>query len=98
LTTSENLAVRKNIFVLSGVVDETMLYQISGEGVKVRGFDHRDNTFFNRGQDIPIGGLADPNREPGFSKEDPKLPGGVGNDFKSWMATGRSKVKGRGVS
>ena len=98
LTTSENLAVRKNIFVLSGVVDETMLYQISGEGVMVRGFDHRDNTFFNRGQDIPIGGLADPNREPGFSKEDPKLAGGVGNDVKSWMATGRSKVKGRGVS
>ena len=98
LTRTDNLAVRKNIFVLSGVVDETMLYQVSGEGVKVTGFDHRDNTFFNRGQDIPVGGLADPNREPGFSKEDPKLAGGVGNDFKSWMATARATVKGRGVS
>ena len=98
LTTSENLILRKNIFVLSGVVDETMLYQISGEGVKVTGFDHRDNTFFNRGQDVPVGGLADPNREPGFSKEDPQLAGGVGSDFKSWMATARAKVKGRGVS
>ena len=98
LTQTDNLAVRKNIFVLSGVVDETMLYQISGEGVKVTGFDHRDNTFFNGGHDIPVGGLADPNREPGFSREDPKLAGGAGNDFKSWLATAQSKMKGRGVS
>ena len=98
LTQTENLAIRKNIFILSGVVDETMLYQISGQGVKVSGFDHRDNTFFNRGHDIPVGGLADPNREPGFSKEDPKLAGGAGMDFKTWMATAQSKAKGRGVS
>ena len=98
LTQTENLAIRNNIFILSGVVDETMLYQISGQGVKVSGFDHRDNTFFNRGHDIPVGGLADPNREPGFSKEDPKLAGGVGMDFKTWMATAQSKVRGRGVS
>jgi len=75
-----------------------MLYQISGQGTKVSGFDHRDNTFFNRGHDIPVGGLADPNREPGFSKEDPKLAGGAGMDFKTWMATAQSRAKGRGVS
>ena len=98
LTQTDGLAVRNNIFILSGVVDETMLYQVSGEGVKVNGFDHRNNTFFNSGHDIPIGGLADPNREPGFSKNDPKLAGGVGHDFKSWMATAQSQVKGRGVS
>jgi Right handed beta helix region len=97
LTQTDSLAVRNNIFVLSGVVDETMLYQISGEGVKVNGFDHRDNTFFNGGHDIPVGGLADPNRELGFSKEDPKLAGGAGNDFKTWMATAQSKMKGRGA-
>ena len=98
LTQTDNLAVRNNIFILSGVVDETMLYQISGEGVKVTGFDHRNNTFFNAGHDIPVGGLADPNREPGFSKDDPKLVGGVGHDFKSWMATAQSKMKDRGIS
>src|SRR5437868_11124510 len=68
LTSTDALALRNNIFILSGVVDETMLYQVSGQGVRVTGFDHRDNTFFNGGQDIPVGGLADPNREPGFSK------------------------------
>jgi len=98
LTQTENLAIRKNIFILSGVVDETMLYQISGRGAEVSGFDHRDNTFFNRGYDIPVGGLVDPNREPGFSKEDPRLAGGAGMDFKTWMATAQSRAKGRGVS
>jgi hypothetical protein len=98
LTQTDGLALRNNIFILSGVVDETMLYQVSGEGVKVNGFDHRNNTFFNGRHDIPVGGLADPNRESGFSREDPKLVGGVGHDFKSWMATAQSKVKGRGTS
>lgn len=98
LTQTNGLALRNNIFVLSGVVDETMLYQINGEGVKVNSFDHRNNTFFNGGRDVPVGGLADPNREPGFSKEDPGLAGGMGNDFKSWIATARAKVKDRGVS
>ena len=98
LTHTTGLAVRNNIFILSGVVDETMLYQISGEGVKVNGFDHRNNTFFNGGHDVPVGGLADPNQEPGFSKDDPKLAGGIGHDFKSWMATAQTKVKGRGIS
>ncbi len=98
LTQTDNLVLRKNIFILSGVVDETMLYQLTGEGVKVNGFDHRDNTFFNRGADIPVGGFADPNQEPGFSKADPKLAGGFGTDYATWMATARSQVKGRGVS
>jgi len=98
LTRSENISVRNNIFVLSGVVDETMLYQVSGAGVKADGFNHRDNTFFNKGNDIPVGGLADPNQEPGFSKADPKLVGGTGTNYQTWMATARSQAKGRGVS
>ena len=98
LTRSENVMLQRNIFILSGVVDETMLYQVTGAGVKVDGFNHRDNTFFNRGGDIPVGGLADPNQEPGFSKADPKLAGGTGTDYASWMATARSQVRGRGVS
>jgi hypothetical protein len=83
--------------VLSGVVDETMLYQVSGEGVKVSQFVHLNNTFFNGGRDIPTGGLADPNREPGFSKDDPKLAGGMGTDYSTWMATGRSQSSSRGI-
>src|SRR6185503_1979739 len=98
LTRSENLVLQNNIFILSGVVDETMLYQVTGTGVKADGFIHRDNTFFNNGGDIPVGGLADPNREPGFSKSDPKLAGGTGTNYETWMATARSQVKGRGVS
>ena len=98
LTQTDNLALRKNIFILSGVVDETMLYQVTGEGVKVTGFDHRDNTFFNRGSDVPVGGLADPNQETGFSKADPKLAGGTGTDYETWMATARSQINGRGIS
>jgi len=98
LTETDNLRVAKNIFVLSGVVDETMLYQVSGEGVKANAFDHRDNTFFNGGREIPMGGLADVNKEPGFSKEDPKLAGGVGTDYTTWMVTARSQVKGRGAN
>ena len=97
LTRSENVVLRNNIFILSGVVDETMLYQVTGAGVKVDGFNHRDNTFFNRGGDIPVGGLADPNQEPGFSKADPKLAGGTGTNYETWMATARSQAKGRGV-
>ena len=97
LTQTDNLRVAKNIFVLSGVVDETMLYQISGEGVKVSGFDHRDNSFFNGGREIPVGGLADVNKEPGFSKEDPGLAGGIGSNYETWMATVRSQAKGRGA-
>src|SRR5689334_22272083 len=96
LVQTDNLRVAKNIFVLSGVVDETMLYQVSGEGVKVNAFDHRDNTFFNGGREIPMGGLADVNKEPGFSKEDPKLAGGLGTDYTTWIATARSQTKGRG--
>ena len=98
LTRSENIVLQNNIFVLSGVVDETMLYQVSGAGVKVEGFNHRDNTFFNKGNDVPVGGLADPNQEAGFSKADPKLAGGTGTDYETWMATARTQVKGRGVS
>jgi Right handed beta helix region len=98
LTQTDSLVLRKNIFVLSGVVDETMLYQVTGEGVKVIGFDHRDNTFFNRGSDVPVGGLADPNQEPGFSKADPKLTGGTGTNYATWMVTARSQIKGRGIS
>ena len=89
--------MQNNIFILSGVVDETMLYQVSGAGVTVNGFNHRDNTFFNRGGDVPVGGFADPNREPGFSKADPKLAGGTGTNYESWMATAQSQTKGRGV-
>ena len=98
LTLTDNLILRKNIFVLSGVVDETMLYQVTGEGVKVIGFNHLENTFFNRGSDVPGGGLADPNQETGFSKADPKLAGGTGTDYATWMATARSQIKGRGIS
>ena len=98
LTQTENLTLKNNIFILSGVVDETMLYQVTGAGVNVSNFDHRDNTFFNNGREIPVGGLADPNQEPGFSNADPKLPGGTGTSYETWMATARSQVKGRGVS
>jgi len=97
LTETDNLTLQNNVFVLSGVVDETMLYQVSGEGVKVSQFVHRNNTFFNGGRDIPTGGLADPNREPGFSKDDPKLAGGMGTDYSTWMATGRSQSSSRGI-
>jgi len=101
LTRTENLRVNSNIFVLSGVVDETMLYQTSGVGTMVIGFEHRDNTFFNRGQDVPVGGLADPNKEPGFSREDPQFLGGQGSDYETWMKTASLKesspAKGRGV-
>jgi hypothetical protein len=98
LLQTENLRLRNNVFVLSGVVDETMLYQVSGENTKVIAFDHRDNTFFNSGHEIPVGGLADPNQEPGFRKDDPKLRGGAGHDYVTWMATAQSPVKGRGAS
>jgi len=101
LTHTSGLSFRNNIFVLSGVVDETMLYQTSGVGVKVTGFQHISNTFFNGGRDIPTGGLADPNREPGFSKDDPLIAGGRGTDYLSWMATARldkgSPSQGRGT-
>jgi hypothetical protein len=101
LTRTENLVLKNNIFVLSGVVDETMIYQTSGVGTVVVSFDHRDNTFFNGGRDVPIGGLADPNREPGFSKKDPQLKGGQGSDYETWMATAKLKENsssvGRGV-
>jgi len=101
LTLIEGLTVRNNIFVLSGVVDETMLYQTMGEGVKVVAFEHGQNTFFNGGRDVPVGGLADPNREPGFSRDDPQLAGGEGADYASWMATARPKnnspARGRGT-
>ena len=98
LTQTDNLTLQNNIFALSGVVDETMLYQITGQGVKVTAFIHRNNTFFNGGRDIPVGGLADPNREPGFSKDDPKLAGGIGTNYETWMATVQAKVTNRGVS
>lgn len=101
LTLTENLTVKKNIFVLSGVVDETMLYQVSGAGVEVKGFNHSDNTFFNQGHDVPIGGVADPNKEQGFRKDDPQLPAGVGNDYNTWMTKARPRLgsgsMGRGV-
>jgi len=97
LTQSENLVLKNNIFMLSGVVDETMLYQVTGEGVNISNFDHRDNTFFNKGREIPVGGLADVNREPGFSNTDPKLVGGTGTSYETWMATARSPVKKRGI-
>jgi hypothetical protein len=98
LTQTDNLILRKNIFILSGVVDETMLFQVTGTGVKVNGFEHRENTFFNSGAEVPVGGLADPNQEPGFSKADPKLAGGTGTNYETWMATARAQIKGRGIS
>jgi hypothetical protein len=83
------------------VVDETMLYQTSGVGTVVDKFNHQDNTFFNRNQDVPVGGLADPNVEPGFSRKDPQLVGGQGTDFVTWMATAKlrsgSPARGRGI-
>ncbi len=101
LTRTDDLSVKKNVFILSGVVDETMLYQITGEGVKIAGFQHSDNTFFNAGHEVPIGGLADPNREPGFSEDDPRLMGGLGTDYSTWMGTARPRnnpsSRGRGV-
>jgi hypothetical protein len=87
LTRTEDLKLQNNIFILSGVVDETMLYQTSGLGTTLVRFDHRDNTFFNGGHDVPVGGLADPNNEPGFSAKDPLLTGGQGSDYGTWMAT-----------
>ncbi len=101
LTLTDNLTLKNNIFILSGVVDETMLYQITGKGVTTVGFQHADNTFFNGGHDVPLGGLADPNREPGFSKDDPKLVGGSGSNYATWMDTvkprNNSSLRGRGV-
>ena len=98
LTQTENLTLKNNIFILSGVVDETMLYQVTGAGVNVSNFDHRDNTFFNNAREVPVGGLADPNLEPGFSNADPKLAGGTGTSYETWMGTARSQVKARGVT
>jgi hypothetical protein len=101
LTQTEDLTLQRNIFILSGVVDETMLYQTSGVGTSVVRFDHRDNTFFNSGHDVPVGGLADPNRESGFSKSDPLLAGGQGIDYETWMSAAKMKNNsssfGRGV-
>jgi len=101
LTRTDNLTLMTNIFILSGVVDETMLYQTSGVGTAIIGFNHRDNTFFNSGHDVPVGGLADPNREPGFSKSDPQLAGGQGTDYATWMAAAKPKKNssslGRGI-
>lgn len=98
LTQTDSLTLSHNIFILSGVVDETMLYQLTGQGVKVNDFNRYDNTFFNRGADVPVGGFADPNKEPGFSKADPKLTGGTGTNYATWMAAARSQIKGRGIS
>jgi len=97
LTRTEDLKVQNNIFMLSGVVDETMLYLTSGVGTTLVRFDHRDNTFFNGGHDVPIGGLADPNNEPGFSKNDPLLTGGQGSDYATWLATAKLKVGSRAL-
>jgi hypothetical protein len=101
LTLTRGLTLRDNVFVLSGVVDETMLYQLSGGGARVAGFDNAGNTFHNGGRDVPVGGIIDPNREPGFSKADPLLAGGRGSDYASWMATARmasnSPSRGRGT-
>ena len=101
LTLTEGLTLRDNVFVLAGVVDETMLYQTTGEGVRVAGFVRERNTFYNGGRDVPVGGFGDPNREPGFSKADPLMAGGQGKDYASWMATARlakgSPSRGRGV-
>jgi len=50
---------------------------------------------------VPLGGLADPKGEPGFSKSDPQLAGGQGTDYVTWMATVKLKSNspslGRGV-
>src|SRR5882724_599394 len=101
LTRSEELKLRRNVFILSGVVDETMLYQTSGVGIAILRFDHRNNTFFNSGHDVPVGGVADPNREPGFSKNDPQLAGGQGTDYATWIAVAKIKTNspslGRGA-
>jgi hypothetical protein len=101
LVLTQHLKVQNNIFILSGVVDETMLYQVTGTGVTVSRFDHSNNTFFNGGRDIPVGGLANPNAETGFSKADPKLKGGIGTDYATWMnvarITSNSPSRGRGV-
>jgi hypothetical protein len=101
LTRTEDLTLKNNVFILSGVVDETMLYQTSGVGTAILRFDHRNNTFFNSGHDVPVGGLADPNREPGFSKNDPQLAGGQGTDYATWMAVAKIKTNspslGRGA-
>ncbi len=101
LTLTEGLTLKNNIFILSGVVDETMLYQTSGKGVKVERFAHSHNTFYNAGRDVPVGGLADPNGEAGFSKADPFIAGGRGTDYASWMTVARlgknSPARGRGV-
>ena len=80
LTLTEGLTVRDNVCVLSGVVDETMLYQLTGVGAKVVRFHHAGNTFYNWGRSVPVGGVGDPNREPGFSKADPLLAGGGARD------------------
>jgi hypothetical protein len=101
LTRTDNLTVRNNIFILSGVVDETMLYQVSGAGTTVNSLKHSDNTYFNKGHDIPVGGFVDPNGEAGFSKDDPKLKGGIGSNYETWMATAEPldsrTAQGRGV-
>ena len=101
LTVTEGLTLKNNVFILSGVVDETMLYQTTGEGVKVLSFERHNNTFFNGGREVPTGGLADPNREAGFSKADPLLGGVQGTDYASWMASAQLKKEspsqGRGV-
>jgi hypothetical protein len=101
LTRTVGLTVARNVFVLSGVVDETMLYENSGAGTTLLGFDHRENTFFNGGAAVPTAGIADPNREPGFTSADPRLAGGRGVDYASWMTTARmldgSTSTGRGV-
>jgi hypothetical protein len=89
LTETDNLTVKNNIFILSGVVDETMIYQVTGEGVKIGQFQHSDNTFFNGGHDVPTGGFVNPNREAGFSNEDPQLRGGVGMDYATWVSTAK---------
>jgi len=101
LVHTENLTVKNNIFILSGVVDETMLYQVAGRGITMNGFEHSSNTFFNGGHDVPTGGLADPNLEVGFSMADPLLSGGQGRDFASWMTVAKlrsnSPSRGRGI-
>jgi len=101
LVKTDGLTLTNNIFVLSGVVDETMLYQTSGVGTSLSGFVHRDNTFFNSGHDVPVGGIVDPNKESGFRKDDPGLKGGIGSDYRSWMDTAKlrqgSMSVGRGV-
>ena len=93
LTRTEDLTLMCNVFVLSGVVDETMLYQTSGVGTVVLRFDHRNNTFYNSGQEVPVGGLADPISELGFSNSDPQLAGGQGTDYATWMATAETQQK-----